>query len=117
MGIYPEFSYKEVRGRPGAESQLHARTETPGFARTVVYVALMVIEDRTNCFCCSCDGSSDPHCRNHGWLANRPCEVHDMPGQVHHPDDEGQPEGAFTPYVPESVQKYNARREGATRDA
>lgn len=83
MGIYPNLSYKEVRGRPGAESQLHVVTEIPGYTRTVIYAALAVVEERTNCFCCSCgEYAIDPACRNHGWAATRPCGLHGMPGQT-----------------------------------
>lgn len=54
--------------------------------RTRVYRGVPDVEI-TNCFCCSCDDygdgfiTSDPACRNHGFAATRPCEVHHMPGQ------------------------------------
>lgn len=58
-------------------------------------------EVRTNCFCCSCGDmeGSDPACRNHGFAATRPCELHNMPGSPW--DDDGT--------MPESVQVARAR--------
>lgn len=54
--------------------------------RTRVYRGVPELEV-TNCFCCSCDDTgdgfiqSDAACRNHGFAAARPCELHGMPGQ------------------------------------
>lgn len=74
-------------------------TETvtePGITRTRQVTAGPWKVERTDCFCCSCgeEGGSDPHCRNHGWVGERPCETHNMPGTL---DDEGK--------MPASVQK------------
>jgi len=44
-------------------------------------------EQRYNCFCCSCEESetwtyTDAACRLHGFAGKRPCDIHDLPGQV-----------------------------------
>jgi len=58
-------------------------------------------EERINCFCCTCPdggGPADPCCRNDGWWGTRPCELHNMPGEV---DEDG--------VMPASVQEYRQR--------
>lgn len=86
MGIYPETRYSEARAKDGQPVQMVVTTSTPGFKRSVVFVPFAVIEERTDCFCCSCydHGDSgyhpDPDCRNHGWDGRRPCALHDLPG-------------------------------------
>lgn len=59
-------------------------TRDPGYGEIVVesWIKICEIRDRQNCFCCSCGDreGSDIACRNHGWMAKRPCETHDMPG-------------------------------------
>lgn len=105
MGIYPTDEFKSKWG-----SDLITRTENwfDGKVKTTYYMPILVIEERTNCFCCSCGDreGSDPACRNHGFAATRPCEEHDMPGSVW--DDDGT--------MPESVQEIR-RQEKAREDA
>lgn len=59
-------------------------TRDPGYGEIIVesWVKVCEIRDRQNCFCCSCGDreGTDVACRNHGWAAKRPCEMHEMPG-------------------------------------
>lgn len=55
---------------------------------------------RTDCFCCSCESVLDPHCRNHGFDGERPCETHEQPGKM--------ASLLNPPRLPESVQKQRA---------
>lgn len=79
MGLYPQDYYKR-----NADSGLliHTRDGMDGLVTTTYYQPILVIEERTNCFCCTCSGQEgdDPACRNHGWAATRPCDIHGMPG-------------------------------------
>lgn len=97
MGIYP---YRDLI--PTATGYIE-EFWTPGLVRRRELTAGEWSEERTNCFCCSCDpsgGNSDPCCRNHGWWATRPCELHAMPGEA---DENG--------VMPASVQEYLQRIE------
>lgn len=103
MGIYPTTDVTDrVRNADGTETWTEVRRE-PGVVHTRTVVAQpWELKERSDCFCCSCDpdgGSQDPACRNHGFAAQRPCEVHDMPGQ---PWD-------GTDHMPESVQAFRER--------
>lgn len=100
MGIYPYRRITEVMRHPdGREIWLEVETE-PGIIRRRKVTADPWDVERTDCFCCSCSdwGGSDPYCRNHGFAAERPCEVHQMPGT---PNEAG--------VMPESVQAERAR--------
>ena len=83
MGIYPDERYQKQRN-----GNLVHTVNTPGLLVTTVYVPVVTIESRDNCYCCSCFEADDqgtqrdPYCRNHGWMGERPCEDHDMPGTV-----------------------------------
>lgn len=94
MGIYPDKTWRSTTShrQPSLlpdEDRVPKQVATytyhvPGLTQTFVYELVAVIEERTNCYCCTCpdDGlQTDPACRNHGWAATRPCEEHDMPGQ------------------------------------
>ncbi len=100
MGIYPEESYQVQKGGILLHSAI-----TPGLERVAVYQQIAYIENRTNCFCCSCPGypyGGDAACRNHGWAAARPCEEHNMPGSTWEDDDT----------MPDSVQAHRRRNAG-----
>lgn len=59
--------------------------DQPGVNRTRIVIAEPWVEERTDCFCCSCELDSlsrDPYCRNHGWVGRRPCEAHKMAGSA-----------------------------------
>jgi hypothetical protein len=93
MGIYPDQKWWSVfnrrsrtwkgwrdTSRPADQTAFFEWSE-PGIKRLQVWQLICEIEERTDCFCCSCgDGGMDPACRNHGWAAERPCGLHDMPG-------------------------------------
>ncbi|MGC0143179.1 hypothetical protein [Pseudactinotalea sp. Z1732] len=104
MGIYPRTKIVD-RQRNIAGGEFWTEEEhTPGLIRRRLVVAQPWVEERTDCFCCSCDNTeygtrvgSDPHCRNHGFAAERPCETHNMPGQT---NEDG--------VMPASVQKARA---------
>jgi hypothetical protein len=86
VGIYPTVT----TSRPGNRTYTTA-VETPGLKVTYVYELICVVEERTDCFCCSCsdeESTNDPYCRNHGWAAKRPCDIHDMPGDLRDDFDE-----------------------------
>jgi len=94
MGIYPHETFKWL------PNGILERTynDFSGVEVTTYFQPILEIEVRTDCFCCSCESEgSDPACRNHGWAAKRPCEVHGTEGVPW--DDE--PE-----HMPESVQQY-----------
>jgi len=100
MGIYPDNTYDRQTSARRAPAIIHTIT-VPGLAQVFVYELVAVIENRTNCFCCSCPdgGGFDPACRNHGWAARRPCEVHGMPGEPW-----GEEVESLAGTMPESVQ-------------
>lgn len=101
MGIYPDETYKR-----GADNTLIHTHDEPGLQIIRYYKEILVIENRTECFCCSCpDYSHDPACRNHGFAAKRPCELHDMPGSTWDPEFMDGEEDI----MPESVQAYRAK--------
>lgn len=101
MGIYPTSDYK-----PGHNGSLVRTYSEPGIEIVTVYMPVLQIENRTECFCCSCpDYSHDPACRNHGFAAKRPCELHDMPGSTWDPEFMDGEEDI----MPESVQAYRAK--------
>lgn len=89
MGIYPETKYLSPL-HPGVErlqptwndGPMIQVVSEPGLTRKRTLTPGPWVEERTNCFCCSCRefGGADPACRNHGWAATRPCEKHKMPG-------------------------------------
>lgn len=103
MGIYLETRYE------GQDDTLLVRTGTPGLETVSVYQLVATIENRTNCYCCSCpdEGPTDMACRNHGFAASRPCEYHNMPGQTW-----GEEMMGTTSYgtMPLSVQAVRAQR-------
>lgn len=95
MSIYP------VEGlTKNPDGTLTETWHVPGLTRTRILNPGDWVEERTNCFCCSCDDySHDPYCRNHGFAGTRPCDTHKMPGAA---DEDGE--------MPESVDVVNARR-------
>jgi len=82
MGIYANENYRKDKN-----GNLVHTHEIPGVTTTTIYIPVVTIEHRDNCYCCSCYenengyvGNMDVYCRNHGWDGARPCELHDMPG-------------------------------------
>lgn len=64
----------------GSEKWIEVVSE-PGLERLRIVVAQAWVENRTDCYCCSClDMAPDPYCRNHGWVGRRACETHEMSG-------------------------------------
>lgn len=101
MGIYPHRrTHDHKRSALGGEFWQETETE-PGIIRRRSVQATPWVVERTDCYCCSCPefGGADPACRNHGWAAARPCEVHQMSGSSW---DDGT--------MPDSVQVVRARR-------
>lgn len=98
MGIYPTEAWKRL-----VDPDVWVRTvETPGLKVTETYQLVSRVEQRDDCFCCSCHDTRDPYCRNHGFYGKRPCEAHAMPGSPIEDTDE----------MPDSVQVERARQEG-----
>lgn len=99
MGIYPKTKYEWDHKR---QVLLQHYDNFSGMKVTTVFVPIAKIEDRDNCFCCSCGEreGSDPFCRNHGFAGLRPCESHNQPGVA---DEEGR--------MPDSVQDARRRRD------
>lgn len=87
MGIYPDTETSKQ-----GDILVTTYNDYSGVVITTYYQPILVVENRDNCFCCSCSETeygqevTDPYCRNHGYAGMRPCEKHDMPGQE---DDEG----------------------------
>ena len=100
MGVYPRTWVTNKRQNPdGTETWTETWTDY-AVERTRTVTTGPWVERRITCYCCSCgEYSSDPYCRNHGFAATRPCEVHGMAGE---PDEEG--------VMPESVQEHNFKR-------
>jgi hypothetical protein len=88
MGLYAE-QFLERQG-----STLLISENYPGISHVKVYQLVAEIENRTDCFCCTCGDreGSDPACRNHGWAAQRPCDIHGFPGQPWDDDESEMPE-------------------------
>lgn len=118
MGLYPVMEVERY-GNVVAIRQ----NDFSGLVVTRYYQEIMTIEERTNCFCCSCgDRLNDPACRNHGFAGRRPCLEHDMPGSPWDDDmiyGPGEKPADYKPEMPESVQwmremdnhPWHARRE------
>lgn len=103
MGIYPTLKNVDFSQHPDGRWSWTEVESVPGLIRRRRVVAEPWVEERTNCFCCSCDElSSDPACRNHGFAGTRPCEVHNMPGQPW--DHSGE--------MPDSVQAHRVKAGG-----
>ena len=105
MGLYAFESIEKAEPVDGHESFIRV-VKYPGIETRTTFVEVAIEEIRTNCFCCSCGDreGSDPACRNHGFAAERPCELHGMPGSPwgdEVPELEGQ--------MPKSVQAHRAR--------
>jgi len=109
MGIYPERSTTGYERLDDGQERWTEIERTPGLNRRRTVVAQPWVDERTDCYCCSCGEleGSDAHCRNHGFDGRRPCELHQMPGQECHPEDFGV-DGE--PYMPASVQAYRDSR-------
>lgn len=109
-GIYPHMKRENVTRYDGKEQWTEVE-ETPGLIRRRNVLASEWVEERTDCFCCSCGDreGSDPACRNHGFAAERPCETHNMPGSVW--DDFGIEGDTSVGTMPESVQAVRRHRQ------
>lgn len=97
MGIYPDESRSKETVNPDGTATWTETWSVPGLTRTRTATASAWIEDRTDCYCCSCGDyiGSDHYCRNHGGhYGERPCEKHNMPGTA---DEDG--------VMPKSVQE------------
>jgi len=93
MGIYPGVEFFDKDGRPVQPEalahldQFRIVTTEPGLVTTSFFKRYGAVEDRTDCFCCSCMEDdyghlyTDAACRNHGFAARRPCDIHNLPGQ------------------------------------
>lgn len=105
MGIYPHT--EQVRSsvvRDGEQLEtIVDYHHVPGVTRIRVFEKVAEFEIRDDCYCCSCRSGEggDPYCRNHGFAGQRPCDVHQMPGQT---DENG--------VMPASVQTERARLAG-----
>jgi len=111
-GIYPHVTREHVRYEANGGQSWMEVEETPGLTRRRRVVADPWTEERSNCFCCSCDDDNpgnDAACRNHGFAAMRPCEVHGMPGSEW--DEEFGGGG-----MPESVQAVRRSHEQSRHD-
>jgi len=98
VGIYPDTQYTKVPNQP--DLLVRTYNDYSGLIITEYYQRILIVEDRKDCYCCSCgDTPDDPFCRNHGFAGTRPCDKHQMPGT---PDEDGN--------MPESVQRHNLRR-------
>jgi hypothetical protein len=109
MGIYPTTEIKnKKKNEDGSEEWDEVYNDFSGCIRTRHVKAGPYVEEWTDCFCCSCNHEpfrNDPACRNHGFAAKRPCEVHNMPGQPWEYDKSGKiPES-----VQETIRKYQAQ--------
>lgn len=108
MGLYPHVDFTE-------EGDLLVKTEDhmTGLVTKTYYQQVLKIEERTDCFCCSCPNgySDDPACRNHGFAGKRPCLTHNMPGQVWDDDMMFGPEGPPADHVPEMPESVQWMRE------
>lgn len=83
MGIYPTTKIEDrAKHADGTETWTEVYNDFSGVIRRRQVTAAVWIEDpRDTCFCCSCsEWGTDPHCRNHGFDGQRPCEQHNMPG-------------------------------------
>lgn len=89
MGVYENYTYGPVTKNDDGTETLQEFQHWPGHTnvRTITRTA-WTLHERTDCYCCSCGHreGSDPYCRNHGFAAERPCEVHKMAGV---PDEDG----------------------------
>lgn len=78
MGFYPQESY-DHRSR-----SIIKTVSQPGLEVVYIFELVATIENRTNCYCCSCPDDpypkNDINCRNHGWYGTKPCAVHQMDG-------------------------------------
>jgi len=100
------MSLEYAQGRP-----VTIHVSEPGLEYTATIRPEDWTETRTDCFCCSCGDreGSDSACRNHGFAAKRPCELHAMPGSTW--DEEMMPD--LKGVVPDSVQVVRAERDAA----
>lgn len=111
MGIYPTTEISErIRHEDGTETWLETYNAFDGAIRTRRVTAEAYAETRTDCFCCSCGESegSDPACRNHGFAAKRPCDIHNLPGSEW--DDFGIEGDTSVGTMPEPVSVARAQR-------
>lgn len=84
MGIYPDVTYKS------SFDVLIRTTSTPGLTVIDTFVLHERREERTDCYCCSCNedengiaSNRDPYCRNHGFAGKRICMKHRMSGDAY----------------------------------
>ena len=99
MGIYPVETFEQD---PKTGWLKREYDDFSGLKVTEYFEPVLRIEDRKDCFCCSCDEveGSDAACRNHGHYGKRPCEEHNMPGFVWEDSDE----------MPDSVQEVRRKQ-------
>lgn len=90
MGIYPTKDTTRPKPTDDGGQTWEETTDDYAVKRTRTVIAGPWREERYNCFCCTCEytdaySMSDAYCRNHGFAGERPCDIHNMPGQ---PDDD-----------------------------
>jgi len=114
MGIYESRSTSDHEGSSTGEETFLERID-PGYGEIItrLHVVTVVKRERLNCWCCSCRDDrpgGDAACRNHGFAAERPCEVHGMPGSPWSRDYE-EPGFIGPEAMPESVQAVRRQQE------
>lgn len=111
MGIYGHTGTRNHKRHDDGTETWEEVTELPGVKTIRNITAGVRREERTDCFCCTCgdDALSDAACRNHGYYGKRPCDIHNMPGQVW----DQEPGDTSEPVMPMPVKEYReAVRDG-----
>ena len=84
MGIYPSVKVSQkITWANGGISYWLLRDDFTGQNRRRLVLELpWQLDPRTHCFCCTCEDEwiKDAWCRNHGFVGERPCEYHNLPG-------------------------------------
>ncbi len=82
-GYRTEMIRKDVEKVGNGEIWTEIVSET-GVVRTRQVTAGPWVENRSDCYCCSCvnEDQRDFYCRNHGYMGRRACEIHNMPATV-----------------------------------
>jgi hypothetical protein len=114
MGIYetdPVISDRQHVGDGAYDTWTETFKHSSGYVEVSQVIRVRVSKVWETCYCCSCGEdifggmSNDAACRNHGFAATRPCELHGTAGVAW--GEEGGPEREGT--MPDSVQ---AQRRG-----
>lgn len=113
MGIYAERRWEDENGHrvslpPRRTVPFVEVVSEPGVTWRRTLTPSDWVEERTDCFCCSCGEGSDPACRNHGFAAQRPCDIHNLPGSEW--DDFGIEGDTLVGTMPEPVSVARGKR-------